>query len=395
MRTIILISLILFRSLNGQNLTLIGDVNNYTFSILNQSLNKSKIKLEQFKIGDNKTVKIKQLNSNLISNNPQNIEDFKRLFENYQQNLKSVNSANTVFILIDKLDNQTSEKIVGSNKSVIYFKDFVSDLEKYKKSKNILLLVPSRLSISGLQPTNRTSISDYNFKFSLSGESNYQIKMISIKFDKKHFNIDIQNNLEWNPSNGEFNVSEIIELNEVKVSKKMTLQITITTQLGDSLNSEIKNISVEKAFVRSILDFTGEIIPEIYDGKAYYVLDIESNIVFDEVEIQFFDNNKKPYSNKKMIQLAEVLNCDAGRKIILLNPDESPVVWTIMNTESENNLYSTTISDNYRHPMCDYYWEGFLKVSLQGTNYSSEMVKVKLPGFNPSEKSKFELVECN
>jgi hypothetical protein len=50
-------------------------------------------------------------------------------------------------------------------------------------------------------------------------------------------------------------------------------------------------------------------------------------------------------------------------------------------------------NNNNEHQLCNSYWEGYIKFHIKGTNYY-DIVKLKLPGFDPSEQTKFELIEC-
>ena len=392
--TSLFFSLMLILSLKAQKLTIIGDFNKINYKICSSVLNPKNISIKQVKTGSNKGIKIKQFLPEFINNSNVTNTEFTQTINNYIKSTSDINN-NLVFVTINNPNNSTVEKIVGNTNTIIGITEFSNNFKKYKKTNNILLLLPSLIETKKIKPSNQSSISNYNFKLHINGFSCYKLDSVIVTMQNLKITLPKKDISGWNTTTGEFTINSILQTTDISINNDLNIQITFKDINGVSFFENINELSIQKAYINSTLSDLGEVDPRTKSFIAYYHVSVKSNIDMNTVEIEYFDKNKKTYPNAMMESKATVIPCGAGNeKIILINPYESAVAY-VLNSNDSNSVYSSLISTyNTKHALCGYNWEGYIKIRYPGSEISTDFIKMKLPGFDASKGTELDIIEC-
>jgi hypothetical protein len=390
----LIISLTIIINLKSQKLSIIGDFNKNNYYVCSSLLSTKKISLQQLKNGETKLKKIKEFSISLISDVKVNTNTYQKTLDFFlEKHVKS--NTEVVFITLNNPNTNSTETLIGKGKKIIDFKEFTSTSHLFKNTINILLLAPSFIEFESIEPTNTSIITEYNVKFILKGIAKHPLDSVSIQVNGYSNPLPKNCFADWNINSGEFTINYNLETIDYPNDKKINIQIKLVDKNGFTYTKDINGISVQKAFLNASYTDIGEVAPKTYNKYPFYAVSIESNINLTNVEVEYFDRNKKPYVNARMTKSAKVLPCVDNEKIVIIKPEQSPVSWTIQ--ESNNNLvnvYSSTISNNYKHSLCGYHWEGYVQFRCPNTSIVSELIKIKLPGFDDTDKIEFEIIEC-
>jgi hypothetical protein len=381
-------------NLKAQKLSIIGDFNKNNYYLCSSLLSTKKISLQQLKNGETKLKKIKEFSTSLINNVKVNTNTYQNTLSYFLKNHVK-NNTEVVFITLNNPNTTSTETLIGKGKKIVDFKEFSNSHHLFKNTINILLLAPSFIDLELIEPTSTSVITEYNVKVFLKGIANHPLDSVSLQINGNSISLPQNCFADWNTNSGEFTVNYNLETINYPIDKKINIQIKLVDNNGFTYTQDINGITVQKAFLNASYTDIGEVAPKTYKKYPFYAVSIESNINLTNVEVEYFDRNKKPYINARMSKSAKILPCVDNEKIVIIKPEQSPVSWTIQESNNNSlNVYSSTISNNYKHTLCGYHWEGYVQFRCPNTSIVSELIKIKLPGFDDTDKIEFEIIEC-
>lgn len=390
----LILTLTIIITSKAQNLSVIGDFNKATYYSCSTLLSAKKISIRQLKTGETKLNKIKEFTPNLINDSQKNTVAFQKTLDYFIQS-QAKNNNEVVFITINNPNKISTQRLIGNDKKIINLKEFISSSHLYIKTKNILLLAPSFIDLASIEPTSTSSITEFNVKIFVTGTTNYKLDSISLKLNDQTIALPRDCFSDWNANSGEFKVNYNLESIINPIGRDVNMHLVLIDNNGFTFTKDISGITIQKAYLNASFTDIGEVAPKTNNKYPFYAVSIESNINLSTVEIEYFDRNKQPYTNARMAKTAKVLPCDNNEKIVIIKPEQSPVSWTIH--EPKNNsfdVYSSTISINEKHSLCGYHWEGYVKFRYPNSTIATELIKIKLPGFDTTDKIEFDLIEC-